>query len=127
MSTTQGVKTVSVRAGSAVSIYRWVALDPADGQYDHVGTAQARMDGVSMMAQPTVDGAFPMAVDNGAIVKVECGGTVAAGADVGSDNVGRAITAVSGVGNYVGGRALEAGVLGQIIEVRINIDLDQVA
>ena len=121
------VDLVSVEAGTAVTIYRLV-VRAADGQYDHVGVAQAEADGVCAESQATVGKVFPMAaLKAGSIVKVEAGASVSALDVVASDNVGRAITAVSGVGNWRLGKALDAGDAGDIIRVQVLKDLDQVA
>ena len=46
MVSAQNVEIFSGEAGSAVTRYRFV-VRAADGQYDHVGTAQTEMDGVA--------------------------------------------------------------------------------
>lgn len=124
MATYQGVKTVTVQAGSTVSPYRFV-VKAADTYYDHSGSTAAA-DGVS--CEGVASGkAFPMALMNGAIVKVEAGAAVAALATVGSDASGRAITHVSGAGNYRLGKALEAAsAAGEIIRVQLHVELDEV-
>lgn len=120
MATSQQVKTLSVLAGTAITRYRFVAL-AADGSYDHVGTAQTRADGVSADAQATVGAAFPMAMPNGGIVKVEAGAAVTRGDQVASDNVGRVITHVDTAGNYILGTALDAaGGAGEVIRVQFT-------
>lgn len=117
MATYQGVKTLTATAGAVVRIYRFVQLQ-ADGKYDEVGTAQARADGVAAQAAAADGDAFAMAKPTGAFVKVEAGAAVARGAQIASDNQGRAITHVSGAGNYILGEALEAAsAAGEIIKV----------
>jgi len=126
MATYQGVETVSRTAGSAITIYRFVAFSTSDSKYDHVGTAQARMDGISAEGVAADGDAFPMVIPNGAICKVQAGAAVAVGASIGSDNTGRAITAVSGVGNFTAGIALTAAAAaGEIIEIQFIQDRDQ--
>lgn len=126
MATAQNVELISGEAGSAVTIYRFV-VRAADGQYDHVGTAQTEMDGVAAESQSVVGGAFPIAaMKSGSILKVEAGAAVSLHATVASDNVGRAITAVSTAGNWEAGKALDAASgAGQIIRVQILKQRDQ--
>jgi streptogramin lyase len=58
-----------------------------------------------------------VALNNGAgTYKVHCGGTIAVGATVGTNSTGKAISNTT-AGHGMVGRALEAGVSGQIIEV----------
>lgn len=126
MATYQGVTTVSRIAGSAITVYRYVALAAGDGKYDHAG-AQARVDGVAAETVAADGDVFPMAIPNGAIVKVEAGAAVARGATLASDASGRAITAVSGAGNFTAGIAMEAAsAAGEVIEVQFIVDVDQV-
>ena len=125
MATYQSLRSVSVEAGSAITIYRFI-VRAADGQYDHSG-AQGEMDGVSGETQATVGGALPMVLMDGAIMKVEAGAAVAALATVASDATGRAITHVSGVGDFRGGKALDAAAAaGDIIRVQLLKELDEV-
>ena len=125
MATYQAPRTVSSPAGSAVTIYRFVRLD-TDGQYDHVAAAQARIDGICAESVGTVGKTFPMVVPDGCIAKVEAGGSFSVGADIASDSSGRAISAVSGVGNYTAGIARTASTgSGQIVEIQFLVDRDQ--
>lgn len=126
MATYQAVTTVSRVAGSAISIYRFVAFASGDSKYDHVGTAQARMDGISAEGVAADGDVFPMVVPNGSIVKVEAGAAVSVGATIGSDSSGRAITAVSTANNWTAGIALTAAAAaGEIIEIQFIVDRDQ--
>lgn len=128
MATYQAVSTVSRVAGSAISIYRFVQFASGDSKYDHVGVAQARIDGISAEGGVVDGDVFPMIVPNGAIAKVEAGAAVTLGGLVGSDTSGRAIDAVSGVGNWTAGIALTAAAAaGEIIEIQFIVDRDQVA
>ena len=127
MATSQNIQLVSVEAGSAVSIYRFVVLAAGDGKYDQVAGAQGEMDGIAAHDAADTE-ALGMVLPNGAIVKVEAGAAVARGAMVGSDASGRAITAVSGVGNYRAGKSLDAAAAaGEIIRIQFLKDEDQVA
>ena len=120
MATSQGSRNLSVVAGSAVTIYRFVAL-AADGKYDHVGSAQGRADGVAAEGVAADGDVFPMAMPNGAIVKVEAGAATTRGAQVASDNVGRAIDHVTTAGNYILGTFLDAaGAAGEIVRVQFT-------
>lgn len=120
MATYQGTKLVSVEAGSAISIYRFIVA-AADGQYDHVATAQTRADGVSAQAADAAGKTLAMVIPNGAIAKVEAGAAVSRGAQVASDNQGRAIAHVSGAGNYILGVALDAAsAAGEVIRVQLT-------
>jgi hypothetical protein len=124
MATYQSCKTVSVLAGSAVTIHRFVAL-AADGKYDHVASAQGRADGVAAEGVAAEDDVFPMAVPDGAIVKVEAGAAVTRGAQVASDNVGRVIDHVTTAGNYILGTALDAAsAAGEVIRVQFSVHQD---
>lgn len=126
MATYQGVQTVSRTAGSAISIYRFVAFASGDSKYDHVGSTDGRMDGISAEGVAADGDVFPMILPNGAICKVEAGALVAVGATVASDNAGRAITATSGAGNWTAGIALTAAAAaGEIIEIQFIQDRDQ--
>jgi len=127
MATYESTRAISRIAGSAVTVYRFVAFAAGDSKYDHVGVAQARMDGICGESVSTDGDVFPMVVPDGGIAKVEAGAAVAVGAFVGSDNAGRAITAVSGAGNYRAGLALTAAsAAGEIIEIQFIREFDQV-
>ena len=119
MATYQAAKAISVEAGSAVTRYRFVVL-ASDGQYDLVGTAQTRADGVAGESAAAGE-VFPMVIPNGAIVKVTAGAAVTRGVQIASDNVGRAITHVTTAGNYILGKALDAAsAAGEIIRVQFT-------
>ncbi len=125
MTTYQAVKTITVEAGTAVTRFRFV-VRAADGQYDHSG-ATAEADGVAADDAAAAGDALPIALMNGAVMKVEAGAAVAALATVGSDASGRAITHVSGAGNFRLGKALDAAsAAGEIIRVQLHKELDEV-
>lgn len=129
MSTYEKSYNISRVAGSAVTIYR-IVTQAADGQVDHVADATERPLGVAAESQSTVGGSVPVATQQGGVVKVEAGAAITAGASIeaAGDGTGRAITHTSGVGDYIVGQALTAaGAAGDIIEVLLQIDLDQVA
>lgn len=126
MASYEAIRAVNVEAGTAVTIYRFI-LRAADGQYDHSGST-AEADGVAGETQATVGGALPMVLLDGGIMKVEAGAAVTALDVVGSDASGRAITHVSGVGNWRLGKALDAAAAaGEIIRVQGHKELDEVA
>jgi len=120
MARAEAIRTVSVTAGAAVSLYRFLQLQ-TDGKFDHVGVAQARADGVA--AEATVDGdgdQIAMALMQG-IMKVEAGAAVSVGDVIASDASGRGITAVASAGNFKLGVALTAAsAAGEIIEVLLH-------
>ncbi len=124
MATSQGVKLISGEAGTAVTIYRLVTI-AADGQYDHTG-ADGRPDGVAAETQATVGSAFSMAIPNGAVVKLEAGGTVTAGGLLEAMADGKVQDYAGAAGAYWVGTAQEAGADGQIISVLFSVDQDQV-
>lgn len=117
MATADSIKTITVTAGAAVPIYRFVQLQ-SDGKFDPVGTAQARADGISAQAAAADLDVFAMAIPDGSKMKVEAGAAVSVGAEIASDNVGRAIAKVAAVGNFRHGVAMTAaGAAGEIIEI----------
>ena len=122
MATYDGIKTVSVIAGAAVNIYRFVQLQ-TDGKFDQVGAAQGRADGIAAADAADTD-EFPMVIPNGAIAKVECGGAVTVGAQVASDDAGKCIAHVTTAGNYILGVALDAGGDGDIIRILFSTHQD---
>lgn len=127
MATSQNIQIVSREAGSAVEIYRFVVQSAADGKYDQVAAAQGRMDGISAEGGLVDGDALPMVIPNGAIAKVEAGAAISRDDLLASDNVGRAIPAVSGAGNFRAGRALDAAAAaGEIIRIQFLVDEDQV-
>lgn len=125
MSTYETVRTMSVKAGSAISPYRFVVIAAGDSKYDHVAVAQADFDGISAEGVAADEDVFPMVVPDGCRAKVEAGATVAVGDLVASDNVGRAIVAVSTAGNYTAGKCVKGGAVGEIIEILFIKDRDQ--
>jgi hypothetical protein len=120
MTAFQRCETLTVIAGAAVRLYRFVQLQ-ADGKYDEVGVANSRADGVAAQAAAADGDAFAMAKMDGGIMKVEAGAAVTRGSAVTSDNQGRAIDLPGGAGQYINGVALDAAAgAGEIIRVQIN-------
>ncbi len=119
MSTAENVVTFTAEAGSAVSIYRFLAL-ASDGQYDHVAGADGNAHAVSAEEAAAAGDIFAAAQLQGKM-KVEAGGVVAVGGNVGSDASGRAIASGAATGDYVLGVAESAAAAaGDIIEVRLQ-------
>lgn len=122
MATAENLQTVTGIAGSAVSIYRFVAL-AADGKYDHVGGADARADGIAAETVAADLDVLPVApVCQPAIALVEAGAAISRGDLVASDATGKGKTAAAaGAATYVQGIALEAASAdGEIIRVQLN-------
>lgn len=114
----QTVRTINGESGSVITPYRFVVL-AADGKYDHAAVAQGAVDGVSMEDASAVDQVIPIALQDGAIVKVEAGAAFSVGDEVSTDNVGRVIAVGAGNGNLKHGRALEiAANAGDIVSIQ---------
>lgn len=117
MATYDGVQSVSVVAGSAVSLYRFLTL-ATDGKVDHSGSAQGRVDGISAEAATGDGKVLPMILPTGAIAKVEVGtGGVTLGAIVATDASGKAIARGASNGDLGWGVAMDAGDAGDIIRI----------
>ncbi len=110
----QGVYTVETfEAGQDLSAkqYHFVTM-ASDGQVDPTG-AGAAADGVLQNAPAAAGRAAAVAVVGR--VKVLCGGTISANANVASNASGQAVAATTG--NIVLGKALEAGAANQYITI----------
>lgn len=119
MATAENVVTFSAEAGSAITIYRFIAL-AADGQFDHVGAADGFANGVSAEAASAAGDMFAAAQLQGKM-KVEAGAAVSVGDKVGSDASGRAITSGGATGDWVLGTAkTAASAAGDVIEVLLQ-------
>jgi len=107
------ILTKSVTAGAAVTGRRFLKPGATAGQFIQAAAATDLIVGVS----DVLGGASGARVDMhlAGVVEVELGGTVAAGAQLSADSVGRGVAAVST--NRVGGIAMTAGVSGDIIDV----------
>lgn len=113
-----GCSTFTAEAGTAVTIGRFVTL-AADGQWDHAGTAQGRVDGICAMSQATVGGKFPVVKPDGSLAKVEAGAAITRGDVVATDTSGRAITRTASNGDLGWGVATEAATAaGQFITIQ---------
>lgn len=126
MSASQNVRLMNGEAHTAVVIYRFVVRDASTGKFDMVSGAQGEADGVAAETQSVVDASFPVALLDQAILKIELGATLSAGAVIASDTAGKAIAAVSGAGNYRLGKLLDGGNSGDIVRFQANKELDQV-
>lgn len=120
MSVYENCKAVTVKAGTAVLIHRFVAL-ASDGMVDHVASAQGDADGVAGESQATVGNPLAMVLLDGGLAKLEAGAAVAVGALIASDASGRAITWVDAVGNKCLGRAHSAAAAaGEVITASVS-------
>jgi len=118
MSYEENLETISVEAGSDLSAAQYLFVDVAsDGQIDVVGTKGAKALGI-LQDKPAAKGR-PGCVGIGGVSKVECGATIAAGAEVISDDDGAAL-AKDAVSQFVMGSALEGGDAGEIIAIRMK-------
>jgi len=102
---TNTTRAVPVEAGSAITIRRFISI-AADGQADHVGTAQAAADGISAETQATAGREIAMNIPDGGFYEVESGVALAIGADVASNNAGKAIAWVDAAGNACLGKVV---------------------
>jgi len=123
MSTAENLQTISMTAGEALPIYRFVFLQ-ADGKCDLVDTDDLRADGVTCEAAAADGDLFAMApVSQPATVKVEASAAISVGDIVAADGgTGKAKTAAAGaVALYAQGIAKTAAAAdGDIIEVLLN-------
>ena len=118
MATAEAIKTISVTAGSVVSLYRFLQL-AADGKVDHCGV-DARADGVAAEAAAADGDLMAMALMGGKM-KVEASAALTVGALVGSDATGKAKAAGTTVNNYSLGVVVTASAAdGDIIEVLLH-------
>lgn len=124
MATAEGLKTLSVTAGAAVRIYRFLQLQ-TDGKYDEVGTAEDRADGVSVEATVDGDGDTIAMAEMQGLAKVEAGEAIAVGDLIASDTQGRAKTAAAaaaGAATFVLGVARSAAsAAGEVVEVQLHL------
>jgi len=117
------VPPVTVTAGSAISIYRYLELN-ADGKFDHADGAQGPAMGVSNEAAAADGDALGMQLMVG-IAKVEAGAAVTRGAAQATDASGRTIDHVSTAGNEILGYAMDAASgAGEIIRVLLQVKQD---
>lgn len=115
------ILTKSFKAGAAVAASRFVKMGAADWAAIQATDAAAPILGVSA---PNVATAADKSVDvvMDGIELVQCGGAVTRGQWVEPDANGKAVNAniVAGALKYVGGVALESGVDGDLVPVRIQ-------
>ncbi len=111
------LETISIEAGQDLSTkqYRFMVL-ATDGQIDPAGTAGLDCIGV-LQDKPAAIGRAAC-VATGGTTKALAGATVAKGAKIATDNVGRAITAATG--NYIMGTAITGGAVGEVISVNLE-------
>lgn len=129
MATAQNLKTISVVAGEALAIYRFVHL-MADGKFDYVDTDDLRADGVTCEAASADLDVIAMApISQPAVAKVEAGEAIAVGGLVAADGgTGKAIVpAAAGAAQFTLGVAMTAASAdGDIIEVLLQPAANQV-
>lgn len=122
----QNVELISGEAGSACSLYRFIARAAGDGQWDHVAVADAEADGVCAEAQATVGGAMAIAtLKTGVVLKIELGATLSRGDVVASSNAGKAIAPTSTAGNYRLGKLMDGGISGDIVRLLVFKERDE--
>lgn len=120
VATEDGVSTITVEAGSAITKNRFI-VRASDGQYDHVGTANTiPPDGISAEAASGAGVQIAMKIPNGAVCIVEAGAAMATdGVLVMSDNAGRAIAWATGAGRIACGRLMgTAGAAGEYVQIQ---------
>jgi hypothetical protein len=123
MSVSNLPNTVTVTAGEAIPIYRFMQLQ-ADGKYDVADDAQGAVHGVSAEAAAADGDAIAMALPMG-IMKIEAGAVTTLGGAVASDATGRAIDHVTTAGNTIAGYFLDAaGAAGDIVRVQVMVMQD---
>ena len=118
MANMQSAESVSfdVASASVIRQYRFVHVTAAN-QVGEMTSVNGVPVGVSLDASASGDtDAIPVAILNGAIIKVEAGGTVPAGAVVTSDTQGRAVNTQTNTSRGVG-VAKTGGSSGEIIEI----------
>lgn len=113
----ENTKAISLDAGEAISIGRFVDVSAANT----ITMGDAGTDniiGVSAEAVASGD-TCPVAVGSG-VVLIELGGTLAAGAIVECGTNGVAV-ASAGAGDIIGGVLLEGGASGDLVPMVLNI------
>ena len=122
MSQSNQLNAVTLIAGSAVSIYRYLAV-AADGKVDHAGAAGV-VHGMSGDSADADRDALTVVLPMG-IMKMEAGAAVTRGAQQASDSTGRTVDHSNGAGNYITGVALDAAAgAGEIIRVLMGVHQD---
>ena len=118
MATQQNLKGLSYEAGADLSAaqYTFMTLDATDpSRVIQQSVAGASCVGVLRTTASAAGRAVTVDGAPGTVVKVVAGATLAAGVKVQSDGSGRAILAATA--DHVQGKALEGGVINQVIEV----------
>lgn len=118
MARQQNLKGLDFEAGADLSAAQYTFMTLSSGQVVQQSSAGASCVGVLRTTASAAGRAVTVDGAPGTVVKVVAGAVVAVDAKVQSDASGRAITAASG--DHVQGKALEAGVLGQVIEVLLQ-------
>lgn len=107
-------------AGAAISKRRIVKIGAADGKVIQAAAATDALFGISDVLDKATDQTIDVLLDG--IAELELAGTVARGAQITSDSVGRGVAAApaTGVNNGVIGVAIQSGVSGDLIPVLIR-------
>jgi hypothetical protein len=109
-----------VPSGGLANPFRFVKLSPTIEDVAQCDTAGEFADGV--IEEPyTIAGESADIIQSG-IVWIELGGTVADKAEVATDSVGRAVTAVAG--NCVLGTMIKGGSIGKLGALRLRLSKD---
>ncbi len=117
MSIQSTMRLISAIAAGVLATYRFVEFD-ASGEVDYP-SAQGSVAGVTQEPVDAQGKVLPVALQDGALVKVEAGAAVTLGADVSTDATGRVIAVGAANGNLIHGKALEAaGAAGDIITIQ---------
>lgn len=107
--------TLDVALATVIRQYRFVTVN-SSGQAEEPA-ASANAVGVSLDASTATDAdAISVAMLNGGKIKVEAGGTIAAGAFVATDNQGRAVATTTATTRALG-VAVESASSGDIFEI----------
>ena len=111
-------------SGGDINPYRFVTVSGADNTGDQASANTDIIIGIADLSTKAFDSALhaaagdPISLQPGFVMQVECGGTIAVGAQVQSDADGKAVTATLTTGTFQQGMvALQAGVTGTIIRV----------
>ena len=124
MATNESLRAITMIANADLSAnqYRFVNMTTT-GNTIAVTAAGERMVGVQQdkAGQQTGAALEESAIGIDGVTLIELGATVAAGVEVKSDSVGRAVTAATPtLGHYVGGILLTGGAVGEVVEMLIR-------
>lgn len=121
MARSDNAQAVSLTAGEAISIFRFVGVSAAN-TVTMTDNAAADVIGVSGEAVASGD-VLPVNSSQGSIVLIELGATLAAGAEVSSGTDGVAAAASTVAGEFTCGTLLEGGDAGDVVSMVLNISV----